>query len=111
MREACVEGPAARVDVHSSAVVSPLPPPHTDTATCTNQLQHCCPRTPLNPTTNKPQINSGQVEAAEQLLDKLLAANPNDLSALVARGTARAMNRNLKGADEDFTHAIQLEPR
>lgn len=57
------------------------------------------------------QINNGQVEAAEQLLNKLLELNPADLSALVARGTARALRRDLKGADADFTKAIDIEPR
>lgn len=36
-------------------------------------------------------INSGKVEEAEALLDSILAANPRELSALVARGTARAL--------------------
>lgn len=57
------------------------------------------------------QINSGQVESAEQLLDKLLDANPRELSALVARGTARALRRELKGAERDFTAAIEIEPK
>lgn len=57
------------------------------------------------------QINSGQVEAAEQLLNKILESNPKELGALVARGTARALRRDLKGAERDFTQAIKLEPK
>jgi Flp pilus assembly protein TadD len=57
------------------------------------------------------QINSGQTEAAEQLLNKLLETNPRELSALVARGTARALRRDLKGAEKDFTAAINIEPK
>jgi Flp pilus assembly protein TadD len=65
---------------------------------------YCCAAAPL-------QINNGQVEAAEQLLNKLLELNPAELSALVARGTARALRRDLKGAEADFTKAIEIEPR
>lgn len=57
------------------------------------------------------QINAGQVEQAESLLDGILSSNPSDLSALVARGTARALRRRLKEAVEDFSRAIQIEPR
>ncbi|WIA39656.1 hypothetical protein OEZ86_005727 [Tetradesmus obliquus] len=57
------------------------------------------------------QINGGQVEQAEALLDSILASNPSDLSALVARGTARALARKLKEAVADFTKAIEIEPR
>ena len=44
-------------------------------------------------------------------MNKILANNPRDLSALVARGTARALRHELKGAEEDFTAAIKIEPR
>eukprot|EP00878_Enallax_costatus_P029471 GHUV01031958.1.p1 GENE.GHUV01031958.1~~GHUV01031958.1.p1 ORF type:complete len:414 (+),score=144.70 GHUV01031958.1:3-1244(+) len=57
------------------------------------------------------QINSGQVEQAESLLDGILASTPTDLSALVARGTARALRRKLKEAVDDFSKAIAVEPR
>eukprot|EP00775_Hariotina_reticulata_P011921 gene11921-12065_t len=57
------------------------------------------------------QINAGQVEQAEALLDGILSSNPRELSALVARGTARALMRKLKEAVEDFTTAIDVEPR
>jgi len=36
---------------------------------------------------------------------------PQELSALVARGTARALMRKLHEAVEDFTKAIDIEPR
>jgi hypothetical protein len=51
------------------------------------------------------------VEQAEQLLNGILASNPSDLSALVARGTARALARKLKEAVVDFSKAIEIEPR
>jgi Flp pilus assembly protein TadD len=57
------------------------------------------------------QINSGQVAQAEQLLDNILKSNPSDLSALVARGTARALARKLQEAVADFSKAIEIEPR
>eukprot|EP00879_Flechtneria_rotunda_P002192 GHRR01002378.1.p1 GENE.GHRR01002378.1~~GHRR01002378.1.p1 ORF type:complete len:405 (+),score=170.19 GHRR01002378.1:123-1337(+) len=57
------------------------------------------------------QINAGQVEQAEALLDGIIASNPKEMSALVARGTARALRRKLNEAIEDFTAAIQIEPR
>jgi tetratricopeptide (TPR) repeat protein len=57
------------------------------------------------------QINNGHVEAAEEILNKLLENNPAELSALVARGTARALRRDLQGAEADFTKAIEIEPR
>lgn len=44
------------------------------------------------------QINAGQVAQAEELLDRVLAASPRELGARVARGTARALRRDLKGA-------------
>lgn len=61
--------------------------------------------------TPSPQINAGQVEQAETLLDGVLASAPTDLSALVARGTARALRRRLREAVADFTAAIEVEPR
>ena len=67
------------------------------------QLAHCC--------NHITQINSGQVEQAEGLLDGILASTPHDLSALVARGTARALRRKLKEAVDDFSKAIAVEPR
>lgn len=57
------------------------------------------------------QINSGQVLEAEGLLDKVLRDSPRELGALVARGTARALRRELQGAVDDFTVAIEVEPR
>ncbi|KAJ9512614.1 hypothetical protein QJQ45_018877, partial [Haematococcus lacustris] len=57
------------------------------------------------------QINAGQAREAEQLLDALLRQNPKELGALVARGTARALRRELRGAVEDFSAAIAAEPR
>lgn len=57
------------------------------------------------------QINAGKVTEAIELLDSILAQSPNELSARVARGTARALARNLEGAVDDFSKAIELEPR
>ena len=57
------------------------------------------------------QINSGKFEEALASLDGVLKDHPNELSARVARGTARALVHNLKGAVEDFDVAITLEPR
>ncbi|GIL73738.1 hypothetical protein Vretifemale_3863 [Volvox reticuliferus] len=57
------------------------------------------------------QINSGNVMEAEAILDKVMLTSPRDLGARVARGTARALRRDLKGAVEDFTVAIEVEPR
>ncbi|KAG1678966.1 hypothetical protein FOA52_013029 [Chlamydomonas sp. UWO 241] len=57
------------------------------------------------------QINSGKVIEAERILDAVLATHPRELGALVARGTARALRRELPGAIDDFTAAIEVEPR
>lgn len=43
------------------------------------------------------QINAGQIKEAEDLLDRVLASSPKELGALVARGTARALRRELQG--------------
>ena len=43
------------------------------------------------------QINAGCVAEAEQLLDQVLEGSPKDLGALVARGTARALRKELAG--------------
>ena len=43
------------------------------------------------------QINAGRVAEAEQLLDQVLEGSPKDLGALVARGTARALRKELAG--------------
>eukprot|EP00967_Tisochrysis_lutea_P156011 scaffold313518_cov22-Tisochrysis_lutea.AAC.1 len=45
-----------------------------------------------------PGINSGKIAEAEQLLDQVLEGSPKELGALVARGTARALRRDLTGA-------------
>jgi hypothetical protein len=45
------------------------------------------------------------------LFEQVIASNPTELGALVARGTARAMARDLEGAIDDFTVAIEVEPR
>jgi len=57
------------------------------------------------------QINSGKIAEAEQLLDQVLEGSPKELGALVARGTARALRRDLTGAVQDFSGAIEVEPR
>ncbi|KAG2444526.1 hypothetical protein HXX76_001272 [Chlamydomonas incerta] len=57
------------------------------------------------------QINSGNILEAEAILDKVLAKTPRELGARVARGTARALRRELAGAVEDFGVAIEVEPR
>ena len=51
------------------------------------------------------------MEEAERLLDGVLSGHPRELGALVARGTARALLRRLKPAVEDFSRAIEVEPR
>ncbi|GAX83792.1 hypothetical protein CEUSTIGMA_g11217.t1 [Chlamydomonas eustigma] len=56
-------------------------------------------------------INSGKVEEAEVLLNQVLASTPRELGALIARGTARALKRDLTGAVNDFSIAIEVEPR
>jgi tetratricopeptide (TPR) repeat protein len=57
------------------------------------------------------QINGGKVVEAELILDAVLVSHPKELGALVARGTARALRRELPGAIADFTAAIEVEPR
>ncbi|PNW88256.1 hypothetical protein CHLRE_01g021450v5 [Chlamydomonas reinhardtii] len=57
------------------------------------------------------QINSGSIVEAEAILDKVLVKTPRELGARVARGTARALRRDLAGAVEDFGVAIEVEPR
>ncbi|KAG2452817.1 hypothetical protein HYH02_002163 [Chlamydomonas schloesseri] len=57
------------------------------------------------------QINSGNIVEAEAILDKVLIKTPRELGARVARGTARALRRDLAGAVEDFGVAIEVEPR
>lgn len=57
------------------------------------------------------QINSGRVDEAEKLLNQVLASRPKEMGALVARGTARALKRDLTGAISDFSAAIEVEPR
>eukprot|EP00955_Chlamydomonas_euryale_P100600 365296-Chlamydomonas_euryale.AAC.8 len=43
------------------------------------------------------QINRGEAALAEKLLDRIIATNPQLLGARVARGTARALLRDLEG--------------
>ena len=57
------------------------------------------------------KINSGRVDEAEKILDSVLFSFPNELGARVARGTARALKRDLQGSVDDFTAAIEIEPR
>jgi Flp pilus assembly protein TadD len=57
-----------------------------------------------------PQINAGKCREAVATLDGVLAASPKEVGARVARGTARALLRDLAGACEDFDVAIQAEP-
>ncbi|KAK9817859.1 hypothetical protein WJX72_003273 [[Myrmecia] bisecta] len=57
------------------------------------------------------QINAGKLPEAIALLDKVIAENKKpDLGAHVARGTARALRRELEAAIEDFSVAIELNP-
>lgn len=46
------------------------------------------------------QINSGRVTDASAILDEVLADSPRELGALIARGTARALLRDLQGEPE-----------
>ncbi len=48
-------------------------------------------------TTHPPQINSGLIAEAEAILDSVIVTSPRELGARVARGTARALRRNLAG--------------
>lgn len=57
------------------------------------------------------QINAGKLQEARALLGSVLSQSPDELSARVARGTARALLRDLKGAIEDFDVAVKVEPR
>lgn len=54
-------------------------------------------RVKLQTTTYTPQINSGLISEAEAILDSVIATSPRELGARVARGTARALRRNLTG--------------
>ena len=64
------------------------------------------------PQTNKPaQVNEGKLKEAVALLDGVLEEAPDELSARVTRGTARALLRDLKGAVADFDAAVRVEPR
>lgn len=40
------------------------------------------------------------MQEAEALLDQVLEAHPRELGALVSRGTARALRRNLRGEEK-----------
>eukprot|EP00891_Asterochloris_glomerata_P001301 jgi/Astpho2/1301/fgenesh1_pg.00024_%23_11_t len=56
-------------------------------------------------------INAGRLDAAMQMLDDIIEhAQGPDVSAHVARGTARAMSNQLAEAVEDFSVACQLMP-
>ncbi|KAK9834212.1 hypothetical protein WJX84_007873, partial [Apatococcus fuscideae] len=60
------------------------------------------------------QINAGKIQEAEELLDAVVG-NAGDgrsanLGAFVARGTARALQRKLEGAVEDFSEAVRQMP-
>ncbi|KAG2493602.1 hypothetical protein HYH03_008119 [Edaphochlamys debaryana] len=57
------------------------------------------------------QINGGNIAEAEAILDKVISTSPRELGARVARGTARALRRDLQGAVDDFSVAIEVEPR
>jgi tetratricopeptide (TPR) repeat protein len=57
-------------------------------------------------------VNNGKNVEAVALLDLLMERHGSkNLGALAARGTARALLRDLDGALEDFNAAIALEPR
>ncbi|DBA80252.1 hypothetical protein WJX79_002480 [Trebouxia sp. C0005] len=59
------------------------------------------------------QINAGKLDEADKLLTSIIDDTdkkaPN-LGAHVARGTARALRRELQGAIEDFTVAVEQAP-
>jgi tetratricopeptide (TPR) repeat protein len=57
------------------------------------------------------KINVGKVDEAEKILDSVIYSYPKELGARVARGTARALKRDLEGSVEDFSAAIEIEPR
>jgi hypothetical protein len=44
-------------------------------------------------------------------MDELLAASPHQLGALLARGSAKALLRQLPEAIKDLTAAVEVEPR
>lgn len=55
-------------------------------------------------------INAGKYDVSEGALGNVLRDYPKNFSALVARGTCRALNANLAGADADFSAAIEIMP-
>ncbi|KAI7837042.1 hypothetical protein COHA_009119 [Chlorella ohadii] len=56
-------------------------------------------------------VNTGQCKEAITLLDLLLQHHPGNVGAFAARGTAKALMHRLQEAVEDFSAAIELEPR
>ncbi|CAD7702294.1 unnamed protein product, partial [Ostreobium quekettii] len=55
-------------------------------------------------------INTGCWQSAADLLDAVVKEHPRNLGARVARGTAKALQRKLESAIEDFGIAIDIMP-
>jgi Flp pilus assembly protein TadD len=53
---------------------------------------------------------AGDAAGMQRAYDALLATAPNDLRALVGRGTARSWQRDWKNAEDDFVAALALAP-
>ncbi|KAJ7524844.1 hypothetical protein O6H91_17G024500 [Diphasiastrum complanatum] len=56
------------------------------------------------------EVNNGNYEQAIQLFNQVLSENPRSVGAIIGRGTAFALQRNLSAAISDFTQATVLEP-
>ncbi|GAB4814575.1 hypothetical protein N2152v2_001621 [Parachlorella kessleri] len=55
-------------------------------------------------------VNSGECRKAVDLLDVLLKNHPDNVGALAARGTAKALLARLQEAVDDFSRAVELGP-
>ena len=55
-------------------------------------------------------IEAGRPEAAVELLDRWLAANPEDADALLLRSTARFVLGEMEAGQADLTRALEIDP-
>ena len=57
-------------------------------------------------------INSGNIDMALSILDGAIASSPEtNIGALIARGTARALKRDLKGIELFAAHSLHFSTK
>lgn len=100
----------------SSATPTSLPETAAIPATKEKSESTATPAAPVSPDfqqkieEGKALIESGEIEKAIQILDQIIASDPQNASAYVQRAIAKSIQEDYEAALADFNKAVELRP-